>query len=275
MNARATRLRSALLSGRHRPPNHGAGSPASYRGDGYEFAELRQYLAGDDPRRIDWAATARVGELQTRVILEDVALTLAAIVDDSGSMQVGRHRPLLDAAREALHEWYAAASTDDRCVRVSDRGVTAPPGMRGRSSASACMNASTSGDLHLVASLEIARVALQRGTALLVVSDFFEITPAHRQLLAQLASRFDCTALLARDPWADTLPLKGFVRIRDAETAQARLLFLGKGDILRYYDAVRKRQDEVLGLFTTAGWRNGLLEEDDGARSLFNAFGLR
>ena len=79
MSARPNALRNALLSGRQRPRNPGGGSPVSYRGDGYEFAELRAYVAGDDPRRLDWAATARVGALQTRVILEDVSLTLAGI----------------------------------------------------------------------------------------------------------------------------------------------------------------------------------------------------
>jgi uncharacterized protein (DUF58 family) len=40
----------------------GAGEVRSRaRGEGLEFAELRPYTAGDDPRRIDWRATARRG----------------------------------------------------------------------------------------------------------------------------------------------------------------------------------------------------------------------
>ena len=52
-------LRDALLRGKRRPRRFGAGSPTMYRGDGYEFIELREYVPGDDVRRIDWAATAR------------------------------------------------------------------------------------------------------------------------------------------------------------------------------------------------------------------------
>ncbi len=275
MNARAARLRSALLSDRHRPRIKGAGAPASFRGDGYEFAELREYVAGDDPRRIDWAATARAGELQTRVILEDVALTLAAILDDSPSMRVGRRRTHIDAAHEALHEWYAAAATQDRCVRVRDRGVVSPRGARGGRSAAVCANVPVSGDLRIVASLEVARAALQRGSALLVISDFFDVNSTHQRLLGELASRFDCTALIARDPWGNSLPLQGFVRIKDAETGESRRLFLGKPERRRYYDAVRERERTVGNLFAAAGWRAGSLGEDDGALSLFGAFGLR
>src|SRR5580692_10813169 len=111
-------IRDALLRSRRRPRHLGAGSPTIYRGDGYEFVELRAYVPGDDVRRIDWAATARVGDLQTRIVLEDVALTFAAILDDSHSMRVGAHRPLLAAANEALTTWFGAATSDDRCVRI-------------------------------------------------------------------------------------------------------------------------------------------------------------
>ena len=72
-------LREALLRGRNRPRVLGGGSPTTSRGDGYEFVQLRGYLIGDDVRRIDWAATARSGALQTRVMLEDIALIFAAI----------------------------------------------------------------------------------------------------------------------------------------------------------------------------------------------------
>ncbi len=124
-------IRDALLRARRRPRHLGAGSPTIYRGDGYEFVELRAYVPGDDVRRIDWAATARSGDLQTRVVLEDVALTLAGVVDASPSMRVGRKRPLLDAAREALESWFGAASGEDRCIRVEADAVT-PPALQRR-----------------------------------------------------------------------------------------------------------------------------------------------
>ena len=94
MNAR---LRAAILARRRRGVP-GAGAPHPRRADGYEFAELREYQAGDDPRRIDWAATARAGGLQTRVMFEDHALVLAGALDASRSMLVGRERTVYDLA---------------------------------------------------------------------------------------------------------------------------------------------------------------------------------
>ena len=272
-------LRAALLRGRRRPRNLGAGSPTTFRGDGYEFAELRQYVAGDDIRRIDWAATARAGALQTRVVLEDVALTLAAIVDDSPSMHLGRNRPLFDAARQAMIAWYEAALSDDRCARITSRGLVAPLGMRGRRSALVCANAdNTLGTLStepLLRIFEIARAALPRGAALLVVSDFFDLNSGDDATLREFAVRFDCTALFARDPWYDGLPLGGFQRIRDAESGSQATLFIGRRERARYRRAVAEREAAVMQRLTQAGWRTGVLLEEDGAASLLGAFGLR
>ncbi len=244
-------LREALLRGKRRPRRFGAGSPTTYRGDGYEFVELRGYVPGDDVRRIDWAATARSGELQTRVVLEDVALTLAAFVDDSPSMRVGRKRALLDAADEAIDVWFGAALRGDRCTRIPMDGT-----------------------FTLERALRTAHAMLQRGSALLAVSDWYELTNDLHDLLAGLAVRCDCTALLARDPWYDGLPLSGFVRIRGAEGG-VRRMFIGARERASFLAAVHAREAKVRATFDSLGWRTGLLYEGDGEAGLLEAFSLR
>lgn len=254
-------LREALLRGRRRPRNAGAGSPTQYRGDGYEFVELREYVPGDDVRRIDWAATARAGALQTRVVLEDVALTLAAILDTSASMQAGRSRPLAAAAREALDAWFGAAQAGDRAMRVYPGDVTP---------AAVELDEAFS----LARAFEAAAAVLARGTALLVVSDFFDL-PGDDELLVLLGRRFDCTALIARDPWFDGLPLAGFVRVQDAESDAHATLFLGKRERERYACAIREREGALLERLNAANWRTGILDEGDGGGALLRAFGVR
>lgn len=265
-------LREALLRGRRRPRNLGSGSPTTYRGDGYEFVELRTYVPGDDVRRIDWAATARSGDLQTRVVLEDVALTLAAIVDTSPSMQVGRRRPLLDAAREAAAAWFGAAASEDRCIRVSGASVTPPPLQRGARVPVSRVDAGAE-TFDTLRALRVARGALPRGTALLAIGDWFDLDDGADGALAELGARFDCTALVARDPWYDGLPLGGFVRLRGAEGGTLRA-YVGRRERARYADAVRRREASLLERFGRANWRTGILREEDGADSLARAFGV-
>jgi uncharacterized protein (DUF58 family) len=243
-----------------------------YRGDGYEFVELREYVPGDDVRRIDWAATARSGELQTRVVLEDVALTLAAIVDESPSMRVGRSRPLLAAGQEALAAWFGAASSEDRCIRVEADAVTPPALQRKPHQAMALRRRGERFDA--VRTLRTARAALPRGTALLAIGDWYDLDAAVDRELADLGARFDCTVLVARDPWYDGLPLGGMVRMRGAEGGSVRG-YVGARERAAFAAAVRRREAALVKRFESANWRTGILREDDGAGSLAAAFGLQ
>ncbi len=266
-------LRAALLAGKRRPRARGGGSPTKYRGDGYEFVEVREYVPGDDPRRIDWAATARSGGLQTRVVLEDVALTLAAIVDDSPSMRVGRVRELATAADEALAAWFGAARADDRCIRVFPEAVLAPA-LRGPAAAYACAQSRGTAAFDLMRACAAARAALPRGSALLLVTDAFDLRADADARLADLGERCDCTVLLARDPWHDGLPLRGFARVEDVETGERRTVFVDARARRRYGEAVRARELALRERFESAGWRVGSLEERSGRVSLLHAFGI-
>ena len=66
---RPERIRSAELRPRHLGPWPGT-IPARTRGQGTEFYSLRSYVAGDDPKRINWKASAR---FQRLIINETVA----------------------------------------------------------------------------------------------------------------------------------------------------------------------------------------------------------
>ncbi|MGC1382125.1 MAG: DUF58 domain-containing protein [Candidatus Baltobacteraceae bacterium] len=266
-------IREALLRARRRPRNLGAGSPTIYRGDGYEFVELRAYVPGDDVRRIDWAATARSGDLQTRVVLEDVALTLAAVVDASPSMRVGRQRSILTAAGEALEAWFGAASPEDRCMRIGADSVT-PPALQRRAHHAVARIVADPAPFDVSRTLRTARAALPRGTALLAISDWYDLDSGIDRDLADLGARFDCTALVVRDPWYDALPLAGMVRLRGAEGGSARA-YVGARERAAYRQAVVRREASLLARFERANWRTGVLREEGGAASLAAAFGVR
>lgn len=76
----ARRRMSGLVSGEQN-------SPA--RGGGIEFADYREYQAGDDIRRVDWAVFLRLRRLLVRLCAEEKELTLLVILDISRSMRFG------------------------------------------------------------------------------------------------------------------------------------------------------------------------------------------
>src|SRR5215471_954148 len=58
-------------------------------GSSMEFADYRRYTPGDDFRRIDWRAYARLERLFLRVFEAEENLTVTILVDCSNSMQHG------------------------------------------------------------------------------------------------------------------------------------------------------------------------------------------
>jgi uncharacterized protein (DUF58 family) len=262
-------LRAAIVrSARH---VHAGGTVArgARPGDGYVFDRLRGYAEGDDPRRIDWSATARIGSLQTRVYLEETVLVLGALVDESPSMRLGRKRALSAAADEAVRTWFGAAESTDRAGRIVDDRLV---GQR-----RATVEVHAAGPFDLRRQLELAVRLLPQGSSFLLITDGLDVTAGAEftDVLLRLGRRFDATVLLARDPWIDDLPLRGFVRIRDAETARTRRVFIGPRSRERYRRASAERDTAIRERFRLARWRIGTLEEADGSASLERVFGLR
>jgi uncharacterized protein (DUF58 family) len=262
-------LRAAILRGAKRTRSGGGGARGARPGDGFVFDKLRAYEAGDDPRRIDWSATARIGALQTRVYVEETVLVLAALVDESPSMSLGRRRPLRSAADEAVRAWFAAGEGADRAQRIVDERVV---GDR-----RAAVEVHAAGPFDLIRQLELGLRALPMGSSLLVVTDGLDLGAdvAVDELLAAAARRFDATVLIASDPWLAGLPLRGLVRIRDVETGRTARRWFGPRAERRYRTASAARDAGIRSRFERARWRVGTLDEADGAAALERTFGLR
>lgn len=102
--------------------------PSGKRGAGLMPAELRQYVPGDIQRRIDWKATARLGEPHVREFKSETDRQTVLVVDARASMCLGQTgRRMLDYTREvALGVVDVAERYTDPigCYVVDDGGVT-------------------------------------------------------------------------------------------------------------------------------------------------------
>jgi len=87
----ARRVVDGFLIGLHRTP---------CKGFAIEFDQHRPYVAGDDPKHIDWKVLAKLNRVAVKQYEEDASLRGWIIVDRSGSMGYGPPgRTKLDAAR--------------------------------------------------------------------------------------------------------------------------------------------------------------------------------
>src|SRR5436305_14769365 len=82
-------------------------------GSSMEFADYRRYAPGDDFRRIDWRAYARLERLFLRVFETEEYLTVPVLVDCSDSMYFGsRTKPTLATSLPAALAYVALICED-------------------------------------------------------------------------------------------------------------------------------------------------------------------
>jgi uncharacterized protein (DUF58 family) len=92
---------------------------AARRTTGIEFADYRQYSVGDDLRRVDWNAYARLGTLHVRQSQAEHDTVLYILVDGSPSMDFGKPTKFLLARRLAAALGYIALAHLDAVVMTT------------------------------------------------------------------------------------------------------------------------------------------------------------
>lgn len=84
------------------------------RGQSVEFADYRNYSAGDDLRQLDWNAYARLEKLFVKLFVEEEDVTVHVLVDASASMNFGDPNKLEFACRAAAALAYLGLAHLDR-----------------------------------------------------------------------------------------------------------------------------------------------------------------
>ena len=115
---------------------------SAFHGQGIEFAQVREYMPGDEIRTIDWNVTARSGVPHVKQFVEERDLTVMIAVDVSGSMGFGSvdWRKCDIAAELASVFAFSAVENSDRAglLLFSDTTQSYIPPRRGRAPCTAC-----------------------------------------------------------------------------------------------------------------------------------------
>ena len=104
------------------------------RGQSVEFADYRNYVVGDDLRRIDWNLYARLDKLFLRLFLEEEDLSVSLVLDTSASMDYGQPNKLRYAKQLVAALGYISLTHYNRLNLYSftDRIEASAEGLRGR-----------------------------------------------------------------------------------------------------------------------------------------------
>ena len=196
-----------------------------FKGQGMEFAEVREYQAGDEVRSIDWNVTARMGRPFVKRYIEERELTVMLAVDLSGSERFGtkgRFKSELASELAAVLAMSAIRNNDRvGALLFTDRIEHVVPPRKGRRHALRLMRdllvfepMGTKTDL--AAALEYAGRMLAHKAIIFVVSDFQ--SPEIEHPLKLLAQRHDVVAVTVDDPSEQALPDVGLARFVDPES---------------------------------------------------------
>lgn len=113
------RLMTGQMQGERRSPK---------RDQSVEFSDYRPYVAGDDFRRIDWNAYARLERFFIKLFVEEEDLTVHFLIDLSRSMNWGEPKKLDYALRAAGALGYIAMAGLDRVTVTAIRPPDDPGG---------------------------------------------------------------------------------------------------------------------------------------------------
>ena len=206
---------------------------SAFRGQGLEFAEVREYVPGDDIRAIDWNVTARVGHPFVKRFDEERELTVVVALDLSGSLAFGsRAKTKRETAAEAgALVALAAARNRDRVglLLFTDQIELYLPPSKSRARALRLVRDMVALEpkgkgTDLGQALAFLGRVLRRRAIVFVVSDF--IAEEFERPLAHLARKHELVVLEVSDPFETALPPAGLVLAEDLETGRARWIDL-------------------------------------------------
>ena len=106
------------------------------KGESVEFADFRNYVPGDDLRRLDWNLYARLDRLILKLFLEEEDLHFYTLIDASMSMDFGEPKKLQYAKQLAAALGFIGLTRSDRvCIEtIGQAAGQLGPVLRGRKS---------------------------------------------------------------------------------------------------------------------------------------------
>ena len=199
-----------------------------YRGQGIEFAGVRDYIRGDDIRTIDWNVTARMGRPYIKVFEEERELQIFLIVDSSRSMQLetssDRRTKYAAAAETAALITIAAEINSCPTGAVFFDGAlnfSAEPAL-GKENTMQILNhldrlpANPESGSALPQAITAAAKVLRKRTLVFILSDFR--SGGWEKPLISLAHKNDVIAVNFHDAFDEELPSLGTVTFQDLES---------------------------------------------------------
>jgi len=204
-----------------------------FKGKGMNFDEVREYVAGDDIRSIDWNVTARTGIPHIKKFVEERELTIILMIDISASGEFGS---ATTSKREMMAELgsvlaFSAVRNNDKVglILFTDFIELYIPPQKGRSHILRVIREilffkpeRKGTDLKIP--LDFINRVIKRKSVAFLISDFclaedFDKNMEELHTKLQISNKHhDLISLIISDPREQQLPDVGWITVEDAES---------------------------------------------------------
>jgi len=224
-----------------------------FKGRGMEFAEVREYVPGDDVRTIDWNVSARHGHPFVKKFTEERELTVVLVVDASGSEHFGTGESTkmqMSAEISALLA-FSAIRNNDRVglLLFTDRTELFVPPRKGREHGLRVLRELLTirpqgHGTRIGRALEYLQRVVTKRAVVFLLSDFED--EDFERTLCVVAQKHDVVAIAVSDPRESELPPVGLISVEDPESGERAVLDAGSSGVRRIYREYAERHCALL-----------------------------
>jgi uncharacterized protein (DUF58 family) len=239
-------------------------NPSVFQGEGYDFIELREYMAGDDIRHIDWNITAKMQRPFIKIFREERELNVVVASVLNGSVHFGSKKfkqetiadisALLGFSTLKNGDLLSSYIFTDRMVSNSKPSKKLHQIQKNVSEILNFNAINEKVDFKVISDTLYRR--LRRKSLILVIGDFFEI-PDFRLL----AKKHEVIAIVVRDILEEKPPKMGFASFVDPESGAVLEGDFNSSSVKSYakkvaqhdhklYEAFRKQQIRFTKIYT-------------------------
>ena len=240
-----------------------------FKGRGMNFDEVREYVAGDDIRTIDWNVTARTGIPHIKKYTEERELTIMLMIDISSSGDFGSgtfsKREIMAEIGSVLA--FSAVRNNDKVglILFTDFVELYIPPKKGRSHILRVIReilyfSPRGSRTELRVPLDFINQVAKRRSVAFLISDFClpgDFDAAITTLLPKIRvsnRRHDLISLFVSDPRETELPDVGWITLEDAESGEQVELNTSDPAIRRgYAELACARRAQICRAIRSAG----------------------
>jgi len=233
---------------------------SAFKGQGIEFAEVREYIPGDDVRSIDWNVTARNRTPYVKKFNEERELTLMIACDVSASQNFGswdKFKQETAAELAALFAFSALKNSDKvGLLLFSDKIELFVPPKKGKKHILRLIRElvafePTGKGTDISLALTTLNKVIKRQGILIFISDFLADTASYTKPLQLAAKKFDFIPVIITDQLERALPRQfAWLDVCDPESGERKFLSLSSSSINRQLaHQYQDRQSQLAALF--------------------------